>query len=373
MSASSTDRATNAPEVLAALATIVRPQRILTLASASATIALTRAVELSAPMVSTRIRSVVTDPNDSSVEDFVRGNQPKFDFLEPISGSVFDLPARHLHDIGPFDLVWIGSDSLVRDARFLHCVWPHVAAGGVVAIDNAMRHADANPLWNAILRFAADDIETLTLPALGMGNATAIGLLRRRTESLRPVNFTDEMVAATGVPVRFESIGIHDDPSLLDHATGVLHVLADADLRAVLFAIGGGVSTLGALRSHTSLAERALNKAVARLIALSIVSRTDDGLVIDRSTFESFLQLPRRTPPPTEMSRYSRDRPAFLKAIADQMSETTWATEHHVNELCSLFDDDYATLRRELVDTGFLERNSTGSMYRSSGRAHSQP
>ncbi|MDV6303513.1 MULTISPECIES: DUF2087 domain-containing protein [Rhodococcus] len=327
-----------ADALLSGLVAMLQPKKVVTVGAGSAGTALSRALESAAPEVSPQLWNFVASPSESVTE------------------SLFDLPPRDLHDIGPFDLVWIDDESLVSNARILRTLWPHVAMGGVAAVENSFSPAGSNPLWNAILRFGADDIETLTLPG--------IGLLKKRSEPVREVDFTDEMVSATGVPLRFESIGVHDDAPLLDHATGVLHALADSDLRAVLFAIGSGVSTLAALQSHTSLSVRATHKAIARLLTLSVVTRVDDRLVVDENTVKSFRNLPRTTPPPTDMSRYSRDRPEFLKAIARQLSTTGWSSEHQVNELCSFFGDDYATLRRELVDTGFLERNSAGSMYR---------
>lgn len=364
MSTNSENSTARTESVLSGLATAIQPRRVITVGTSGAGITLSRALESSVSEFSPRLWSFTVDRSDSDVEDFVRANRPRFDFVESVDDSVFDLPLRYLRDIGPFDLVWIESDSLVTDARSIRTLWPHVAAGGVLAVANSFLPAEANPLWNALLRFCTDGAEALTIPTSEVGDRTGTGLIKKRSESLREVNFTDEMVALTGVPVRFESIGVHADGSLLDRATSVLHVLADPNLRAVLFAVGSGISTLDALRSHTALPSRAIHKAVARLFALSVVARVDDRLVIDQATFESFRELPRTAPPPTEMSRYSRDRPQFLNAIARQLSSTTWSSEHQVNELCTFFDDDYATLRRELVDTGYLERNSAGSMYR---------
>ncbi|MCZ4562928.1 DUF2087 domain-containing protein [Rhodococcus sp. IEGM 1401] len=327
-----------ADALLSGLVAMLQPKKVVTVGDSSAGITLSRALESVAPEVSPQLWNFVAGPSESVTE------------------SLFDLPPRSLEEIGPVDLVWINGESLVTNARILRALWPHVAEGGVLAVQNSFSPAGSNPLWNAILRFGADDIETLTLPG--------IGLLRKRSEPVREVDFTDEMVSATGVPLRFESIGVHDDAPLLDHATGVLHALADSDLRAVLFAIGSGVSTVAALQSHTSLSVRATHKAIARLLTLSVVTRVGDRLVVDENTLKSFRNLPRTTPPPTDMPRHSRDRGEFLRAIARQLSTTGWSSERQVNELCSFFDDDYATLRRELVDAGFLERNSAGSMYR---------
>lgn len=360
MTSNSQHSTARADAVLSGLATVMQPKSAITVGSARTTIALSSALESSSPRPQSRLWHFAADPSDSSVDDFVQEHRPRFDFVETITDSLFDLPPRYLRDIGPFDLVSIDGESLVEDARLLRTLWPHVAAGGVLAVENSFLPAGDNPLWNAIVRFCADDVEALTLPG--------IGLLGKRSEPLREVDFTDEMVSATGVPVRFESIGVHDDAPLLDHATGVLHVLADPVLRTVLFAIGSGHSTVAELQSHTSLADRALHKAVARLLTLSVVTRVDDRLVVDEKTFESFRSLPRTTPPPTRMALYSRDRAGFLNAIAHQLSSTTWSSEHQVNELCRFFDDDYATLRRELVDTGSLERDSAGSMYRAQSK-----
>nr|WP_314142530.1 DUF2087 domain-containing protein [uncultured Rhodococcus sp.] len=368
MSASSEDRTGSSSEILSGLVTLIRPTNVLSVGSGSSTIALARALESVGRGIAPRLVSFADDGGDSSVERFARENRPRFDFVEPIDGSLFDMPPRHLRDVGPFDLVWIDGESLAADARFVRALWPHVRSNGILAMENSYLPAEANPLWNAILRFCADDVEAMTLPRADADDSTGVGLLRRRPDPVREVNFTDDMVAATGVPLRFESIGIHDDAPLPGRATGVLHALADPDLRTVLFAIGSGITTVAALQSHTGLPGRALHKAIARLFALSVVTRVDDRLVVDEKTFEEFRELPRTTPPPTQMSRYTRDRTEFLKAIAYQLSSTTWSSEHQVNELCRFFDDDYATLRRELVDTGFLERNSAGSMYRALGK-----
>lgn len=364
--------------LLSGLVRTIRPERTLSIGAGDATIALSLALESAVgDGGSPRLWSI--DGGDSAVRRFIAEHSPRFDFVEPVDADLLDLPSQFFLNAGPLDFAWVDGGSLVDDTRLLRALWPHIGAGGILALHDPYVRAEStaqedesvpSPLWNAITRYRPDDVEVLTLPALHDDRRTGIGLIRKRShrETPRHASFTDEMVAMTGHPMRFETIGFHDENSLRDKATNLLQVLADDDIRTVLFAIGSGTGTLADLAGRTGLSSSTINKAVGRLFSLSIVDRVDERLVVDAATFDQFRSVQRTTPASTNMARYSRNRPDFLEKVASQISSTTWVSEQHVNDLCRFFDEDVATFRRELVDKSYLERHLDGSRYKRAPR-----
>nr|WP_238399165.1 DUF2087 domain-containing protein [Photorhabdus bodei] len=53
-----------------------------------------------------------------------------------------------------------------------------------------------------------------------------------------------------------------------------------------------------------------------------------------------------------------------LLLIANQLRDDVSYTEDLISDFCSLFDDDYARLRRALVDNRLLTRNNEGIYFK---------
>lgn len=401
----------NSGPLVAALITMIRPRRIIEIGSGDSTLAIAAGVEravaehgrdgavLDSGTPSQR-RTVLAPGHargeyrprfwsfddgtgegstQQLVERYFRGHGERFDFVELVNANFFDVPAAVLDETGPFDFAWVDAGSLIDDARFLHILWPRIAAGGILALHDPywpsmVEHADdtqslesvPSPLWQAIMHSHPDDVEVFTLPELHKYRQTGVGLIRKRLplEAPRESEFTAEMVAMTGAPVRFASLGFHDPDRLTDTAVDTLRTMADPANRAVLFAVGSGVDSVAELARTLRMSARAITGCLTRLFALGLLAKRDERIVVDDEHWTRFLGLTKKTPRTPRPKFFTADRPAFLRIIADQLSSDRWAPEPHVNELCSVFDDDFATLRRELVDKQYLERDDATATYR---------
>jgi predicted O-methyltransferase YrrM len=374
----------NSGPLIAALVTLIRPRRIIEIGSGDSTLAIAASIERAVAEhgrdgdildsgVRSQRRSVLAPGHargeylprfwsyddgsgagstQASVERHFRGQGERFGFVELVNANFFDVPAPVLDENGPFDFAWVDAGSLIDDARFLHVLWPRIAAGGILALhdpywpsmvdhddDTQSLESVPSPLWQAIMHSHPDDVEVFTLPERHKYRQTGVGLIRKRLslEAPRESEFTEEMVAMTDAPVRFASLG---------------------------FAVGSGADSVAELGRRLPMPARAIAGCLTRLFALGMLAKQDERIVVDDEQWTRFLGLSKKAPRSPRPKFFTADRPAFLRIIADQLSADRWAPESHVNELCSVFDDDFATLRRELVDKGYLERADTTATYR---------
>jgi hypothetical protein len=149
---------------------------------------------------------------------------------------------------------------------------------------------------------------------------------------------------------------------------GVLAALTNPDLRAVL----------AEAMTAPPLPDARRRRAIARLSELGLVRATPSGtLSFDEATVRSIL-AEERPVKPSGVARFldadgridlypaqHGDRVDLLAWVADQaFSADDALAETEVNERLERFTTDVAVLRRYLVDTGILERTSSGSQYR---------
>jgi hypothetical protein len=196
----------------------------------------------------------------------------------------------------------------------------------------------------------------------------------------------------------------HQRPSLPDvadpgehHATpvpdagAIVGLLADDDRRRVFAALVLGGSTLEEVRALTGLSSRRAVTALARLVAGDLVIRSDRGEHVLRGEafrLAAMAAAPERPgPDPTDdvaeddariLRRYYRGgrltqippqrsrKLVILDRLAQEFDVGSRYSERQVNAILRRFHDDVASLRRFLVDEGFLDRAS-GEYWRSGG------
>ncbi|MGF6884624.1 putative O-methyltransferase YrrM [Nocardia sp. GAS34] len=359
--------------LIAALVRMLRPATILGIGADDSAALLALAAESAIheqPNSRYRPAIVVFEHNTSvsaaatRAHQFLSEQQERFDFLERRGTTVFDEPLNGLDRLGCFDLVFVATGSIVDHARLLRILWPRIAPGGVLAFRNPYLSGSEldstpvpHPLWAAILHSHPDDVEVFSVPLVGRSGEMGIGLVRRRFPSETPSvsSFEREMAALCGAPIPFTHMNFHNPDRLADQAVDTLRMLADPSIRSVVFAVGSGSTSVSTLQSRLSMTQRKITAAVARLSATGVLVRAQGGLAVSDEFWSRFLALEKRAPSSSQAKPLT-DRALFLGAIANHLSPTDWVEESHVNELCSLFDPDFATLRRELVDKGHLVR-----------------
>jgi hypothetical protein len=174
-------------------------------------------------------------------------------------------------------------------------------------------------------------------------------------------------------------------------AVTIVGLLADDDRRRVFAALVLGGSTLDEVRAATGLTSRRAATALARLVAGDLVVRGDRGEhVLLGEAFRLAAvaaALARPAPDPTDdvpedeariLRRYVRGgrltqipaqrarRRVVLDRLAQEFDVGSRYSERQVNAILRRFHEDVASLRRFLVDEGFLDR-AAGEYWRSGG------
>lgn len=155
-------------------------------------------------------------------------------------------------------------------------------------------------------------------------------------------------------------------------------LLGDEDRLRVVAAIALGARTIDDVAKSGGLPAQDVRRALQRLIAAGVVA-DQDGLRVDVAPFrEAALErAPRRRELPDatpEQARVLRNfveegrlkalpvrasqRRLVLEYLASRFEEGVAYAETDVNELLGRFHDDYASLRRYLVDEGLLARSA---------------
>jgi hypothetical protein len=174
-------------------------------------------------------------------------------------------------------------------------------------------------------------------------------------------------------------------------AATIVGLLADDDRRRVFAALVLGGSTLDEVREATGLTSRRAATALARLVSSDLVVRSDRGDHVllgeafrlaavaaaparpgpdpmddmpedDARILRRYFRGGRLTQIPSQLSR----RRVVLDRLAQEFDVGSRYSERQVNAILGRFHEDVASLRRFLVDEGFLDR-AAGEYWRSGG------
>ena len=182
-----------------------------------------------------------------------------------------------------------------------------------------------------------------------------------------------------------------DSAAPVPDAATIVGLLADDDRRRVFAALVLGGSTLDEVREATGLTSRRAATALARLVSGDLVVRSDRGdhvLLGEAFRLAAVAAAPARPgPDPTDdmpeddariLRRYFRGsrltqipsqlsrRRVVLDRLAQEFDVGSRYSERQVNAILGRFHEDVASLRRFLVDEGFLDR-AAGEYWRSGG------
>jgi hypothetical protein len=172
-------------------------------------------------------------------------------------------------------------------------------------------------------------------------------------------------------------------------AVRIVGLLADADRRAVVAALALGASDLAGIRRATGLDARAIAKAVDRLVRGELVEVSDGHHLLIEAAFTRAARLAAPAVAEEEHPEASDDEARVLRSfvrdgrllsmpashskrqivldhIAQSFDPGVRYTEKQVNAILVSWYEDTATVRRYLVDGGFLSRES-GEYWRTGG------
>jgi hypothetical protein len=175
-------------------------------------------------------------------------------------------------------------------------------------------------------------------------------------------------------------------------ALDFLKTVLDADRLAVIGRVAAAPASVKVIAAETGQRERDVLATLAPLVQAGIVERDGDDYVLRREALrELAVDLPQPPPPDravfygmtadeqavlarffrgdrlTEIPSARGKRLVVLERIALDFEPGRRYDETDVNALLARYHDDYAALRRYLVDEGFLDR-AAGEYWRSGGR-----
>jgi hypothetical protein len=180
-------------------------------------------------------------------------------------------------------------------------------------------------------------------------------------------------------------------PRPVPDAAAIAGLLADGTRRRVVAALVLGATTVADVRSMTGLSAREVGESLARLVAGELVVREKDGTHVllgeafraaaiaaappgpapdptgdvpedQARVLRTYLRAGRLTGIPVQRTK----RLVILDRLAQEFDVGTHYPERDVNRILRRFHDDVASLRRYLVDEGFLDRHA-GEYWRSGG------
>jgi hypothetical protein len=155
-------------------------------------------------------------------------------------------------------------------------------------------------------------------------------------------------------------------------------LLGDEPRLRVVAAIALGARTIDEVAEAAAVSPDDVRRVLPRLVSAGVIAQ-DDGLRVDTSAFQAaarerpprLRELPGATPEQAHILRNfvedgrlrslparASQRRVVLEYLAGRFEEETDYTEPEVNELLSRYHEDYASLRRYLVDEGLLTRAS---------------
>lgn len=178
-------------------------------------------------------------------------------------------------------------------------------------------------------------------------------------------------------------------------ASTIAGLLADADRRRVLAAVELGAGTLEATTTATGLPEHRVAKAIGKLVDAGLLTSSGGVLAVDGEAIAGAARRARQRPPRTE---HAAELPAIRKVLdafvhdgqltaipaapSKRRTVFDWLARrfepgrrYREAEVTAMLDghaEDAVTLRRYLVDAGFLDRRD-GVYWRSGGTVELSP
>ncbi|MEE1751534.1 DUF2087 domain-containing protein [Streptomyces sp. SP18CS02] len=398
----------NAGHLLAALVLALRPELVVEIGAGDSTLALARAVQqaerdfaadaalvasgkwsergalLYPPALASGYKPRLVTVDDFSGEGSsaelawkeLRAGVGDTSFVSFVEADFFRLTDEQLDSWGEIDLLWVDAGTPTEDVRFLARLWPRLRPGGVLCLHEPMMTTTVDtpegntvrtvrsPVWEEIGARFDGSYEFLTVPERHKYRQTGIGIVRKRPPAERvhrPAAFQQEMTELGEAPIRFETTGIGGAHLDRDRAArSLLAVMGDPATRAVYAHICAGATAQAQLAERLGRPPRDIGRAVNRLVAAGLVLADADGLRENPRAWEAAQDTGGRR------YRFLTDReleqPGHLRSIARQFRSGVEYEEPYVSEVCRGFTEDFARLRRRLVDEGLLLR--VGGRYR---------
>ncbi|WP_455478022.1 DUF2087 domain-containing protein [Bartonella sp. B10] len=276
---------------------------------------------------------------------------------------------------GKIDFAWVDAGSLSDDVRFVITLWDHLSESAYLVLHeptllapvnsngNDLVHCVRSPIWKELLTRLDHSYEDITLPERHKYRQSGLGLIRKRTRSEQyscHQSLQSALIALNELPIRDTQLPIGKERMQLQYKISSLHAaMTTEDLRSLYATIILRARTIKEISFMSKLAATIVRKGLNRLQNISSITLFSEGSrqiwQINADIWNEIDQFPKKDI--RELSDRQSETPEILEKIASAFRCDETYSEAEMSKICSLFSDDYARLRRRLVDDGYLERH----------------
>ncbi|MCC8466824.1 DUF2087 domain-containing protein [Photorhabdus bodei] len=316
----------------------------------------------------------------SSAEDVWKyvENEPSLSQLVSfIKKDFHQIKDSEISNWGMIDFAWIDAGTLVDDVRFLSKIVPYLSYGGIICLHEPLMTTTIkessltkvrtvrNPIWEEISTNLSNDFELITIPENHKYRQAGIGLLRKKDTyecTRRTSSFQDEMLTLNEPPIKFAI------PDIINRSNNKINkffnIFNEEESRLIYALILAGHNRINEVKNNCNIPIKTIEKTIKKLLDTEIILM-EDGVLKDNTEFWNHSVFKNKYRQSESKSCHnSVYNTNTLLLIANQLRDDVSYTEDLISDFCSLFDDDYAQLRRALVDNRLLTRNNEGIYFK---------
>ncbi len=272
-----------------------------------------------------------------------------------------------------FDFIWLDAGSLVDDIRFIGKLWSRLAAGGFMVFhdpyftvpvqEQTTQHQKLamirTPLWEFINKSDIKHVDILSIPEMHKYRQTGLGIIRKhhQWEENRRELFQEEMSTIGLAPVRFRATSLLSETlEQRNELTRQLMLLKNQSIRSVYCAVALGISELSEIQRTVKLDKEKVLRLLAKLMDAQMIRLQDGGYFENPQLWETLVHTSANDRMFNEFSDTKLEEAKYLDLIVSYLQPQKTYNEHEISSYCACFTDDFARLRRKLVDSKRLIR-----------------
>ncbi|MCW5258402.1 DUF2087 domain-containing protein [Verminephrobacter aporrectodeae subsp. tuberculatae] len=294
-------------------------------------------------------------------------------FVTFVQEDFFSLDASTLNAWGPIDFAWIDAGTPADDVRFVSVLWDRIAPGGHLCLHDPIMTTTVkvdgshfvrkvrSPVWEELVYRFDGSYDLLTVPENHKYRQTGIGIIRKRTASELVVRYKSlqaELFELGEIPIRNDYMKVAKDALRQRNLRDAISTAMSSSVtRSVYAAVVLGASSVSDIASKVGADLKCVSKIVSRLQSMGLIARNEHGLHESETIWAQISNTNQRDS--TNLNDRQLEEKATMEAISNAFRFGTSYTEAEVSNICKLFTDDYARLRRFLVDNKVLKKTQS--------------
>ncbi|MEH8044957.1 DUF2087 domain-containing protein [Gallibacterium anatis] len=285
---------------------------------------------------------------------------------EIIKKNFYHINMKDIQQWGKIDLIWLDAGTLVDDAFFLNRLTPQLSEGGIIALHepfftsiinnngNKLLRSIRTPLWEEISKHLSDQYEIISLTENHKYRQSGLGLIRKKTKYeliYRKESFQEEMLIVNQAPI------LPDFGDITKKNYHPISILKNKANRIIYSAIQLEFNSIEKIKQITFLDIKTIEKSLKSLTSYGLIYNENKIFKLNDIIWE---KLPSNSQK-NKINIYHKD---ILDKIISNLNFNEIYSEQEISSFCSMFDRDFATLRRTLIDLSYLKRDNNGNYKR---------